>query len=313
MNCKRFLVKGLTVEKGRIVYKEFYIPCKSWNCPICARNKAIKLGNTIKEGFRNEQVRFATLTMHRNRNLTEASLEIKSAWNRLRLAITRKFGAFKYVWVVEGHKKSGMPHLHILINTFIPIKWLSRTANRCGFGYIADIRAVRGERVFGYILKYLSKGMGSATLARIHSVKKLRRYSKSRSIKNEAFSKGDFTTLSISDFIRPMEELARFANRAQERAGIKPESTKVTPKYFEMVLPLGDNFPIVNEALRLFKINAISRDELEYFLYQNFTLKEPPEGGFGPWDRFISEEYNSKPAWAMYGRAPAGQGVAVSA
>jgi len=63
--------------------------------------------------------------------------------------------------VLEFGHETGRPHLHLLLDVYVPQKRLSILAKRCGFGSITDIRAVKEGGGFGYVYKYLGKGCGS--------------------------------------------------------------------------------------------------------------------------------------------------------
>lgn len=145
---------------GGVSVKSFNLPCNKWSCEECAKRKAIILGNRVKEGFKGERIRFATFTDNGEGSLCERLKMLKTAWNRLRLDLSRKHGLTKFFWVLEFGGKRGRPHLHCLLNCYIPQRELSRLASKAGFGSIADIREVKDGGGFGYVFKYLSKDCG---------------------------------------------------------------------------------------------------------------------------------------------------------
>lgn len=158
------------------------IPCNSWECPDCAKRKSIILGNRVKNGFQFERVRLLTVTYSGTKTLDSAIAGLMYSWNRLRGELVRRFGLTKFFWALEGGSKNGRPHLHILINCYIKQRSLSRLASRCGFGSVVDIRAVRDNGGFGYVFKYLSKGLGSKALLYALKARRGRRYGTSRNI-----------------------------------------------------------------------------------------------------------------------------------
>lgn len=287
MNCKKITVHSAMVKEGHLHLRTYHLPCNAWNCPTCARRKARNVARTTKKGFKGERIRFATLTLKASKNLTESAILIKEAWNRLRLRISRRFGAFKYVWAIEGHEKTGMPHMHILVNIFIPQRWLSANASRCGFGYIADIREVRNESAFDYVLKYLGKGLGSKTLERVMKANHLRRWSKSRSIKSEQKKDNIWTTIHLSHFVAPLafegQFLSRSAFRAQEN-GIENEDdeNKIESRIF-----IGDSSGYYQEVLRLFKNKSLTLPELCGLMKGRLLHWQTPKEGWEPWNELF--------------------------
>lgn len=137
------------------------VPCKSWNCPRCAPKKAEAVSAKVQQNFRSERVRFLTLTIRPRASLPEAIIHINTAWNRLRLKITRKYGKIKYFKTIEPQGNTRMPHFHVLINIYIDNNWLGPALESSGFGPIRHITLVRQDLVLPYVLKYLRKGIKS--------------------------------------------------------------------------------------------------------------------------------------------------------
>lgn len=287
MNCKKLTVHSARVSENKLHLKTYHLPCNAWRCPECAKRKARHVARVTKKGFRGERIRFATLTLHASKDLTQSAKNIKEAWNRLRLVITRKFGPFKYVWAIEGHKRTGMPHMHLLVNIYIPQRWLSANADRCGFGYIADIREVRNESAFDYVVKYLGKGLGSRTLEKIMKENRLRRWSKSRSIKNEETTKSQFTTIRISDFINPDHFEGRFLVRSAIRANEKETEFDFTDYQAEAIVDIGNSGEYFQEVLRLYATKAIDVRELASLMKGKLLHYQPPKEGWEPWNELF--------------------------
>lgn len=284
MNCRKFAVNALGVEGSKLKIKTYYLPCNSWSCPECAKRKARRVAKTTKKGLEGECIRFVTLTMRPSKNLSEAARNIKTAWNRLRLAITRRYGTFKYVWAIEGHKSTGMPHLHILLNKYIPQKWLSRSAYRAGFGYVADIRKVKTNDAFDYVVKYLGKGLGSKTLERVMRLQRLRRWSKSRSIKTDEKDNKGFTAVRINDIISPLDFYASQQSRNQEKNQVKNEGYEEDNNSFTVIYDVGSKASNISKAINLFKNKEISLEELISASPDYMVFANPPPGGWCAWD-----------------------------
>lgn len=182
--CKEYIGHASKIiwKDGKIAIKSFNLPCNKWSCPECAKRKAIILGNRVKAGFAGERIRFATFTDNGEGSFCQRLQNLKAAWNRLRLALSRQYGLTKFFWVLEFGGKRGRPHLHCLLNCYIPQRKLSELAASSGFGAVVDIREVKDGGGFGYVFKYLSKDCGlkagASALRSIHG----RRFGLSRNI-----------------------------------------------------------------------------------------------------------------------------------
>lgn len=182
--CKRCIGNASKIvwKNGGVSIKCFNLPCNKWDCEDCAKRKAIILGNRVKAGFKGERVRFATFTDTGKGTLCERLQRLKTAWNRLRLALSRQYGLSKFFWVLEFGHERGRPHLHCLLNCYIPQRKLSELAQNAGFGAITDIREVKNGGGFGYVFKYLKKDCGSAVGASALKAIRGRRFGLSRNI-----------------------------------------------------------------------------------------------------------------------------------
>lgn len=221
-------------KNGKIDVKSFNLPCNSWDCPVCGKRKAIVLGNRVKEAFKGERIRFATFTTEGKKSLSQHLTSLKSAWNRLRLALVRNYGLSKFFWVLEFGGERGRPHLHCLLNCYVPQRKLSELAIRAGFGRIVDIREVKTGSGFGYVYKYLCKDCGSVAGAKALKVLKGRRFGVSRNIKpikGEVYDSqcAIFGNSPLSkDMLREnAEQVARVLGRQCERVQLKEHFTEV--------------------------------------------------------------------------------------
>lgn len=183
--CEQFVghaTKAMFHEQF-VELRSFNLNCNKWSCESCAKRKAIILANRVREGFKGERIRFATFTDKGEGSFSTRLKNLKSAWNRLRLDLCRKYGLTKFFWVLEFGHEHGRPHLHCLLNCYIPQRKLSELAARAGFGRIVDIREVKTGGGFGYVFKYLHKDCGSAVGARALASVRGRRFGLSRNIK----------------------------------------------------------------------------------------------------------------------------------
>jgi hypothetical protein len=109
---------------------------------------------------RPELRRFLTLTLdpenapvgqkEQHRYLTER-------FNALRTELNDRYEGLSYVWVREEGGGDN-PHLHLIVDRFIPQNELSAISRRVGLGEVVDIRRVDARNMAKYLTKYLTKG-----------------------------------------------------------------------------------------------------------------------------------------------------------
>lgn len=199
--CKNYIGTATMacLHGSHLLVKGVKIPCNSWSCEECAKRKSIILGNRVKDGFDGKRIRFCTLTARTGLSLVQMLKSLKASWNRLRLALSRRYGLKTYFWVLECGKSTGRPHLHILLDCYVPQRTLSNLAVRAGFGSIVDIREVKDGGGFGYVFKYLGKDCGSKLAASCMRLINSRRYGTSRNIPPAAKGLSDWQCI---DFLK---------------------------------------------------------------------------------------------------------------
>lgn len=156
------------------------IKCNSWLCSTCAKKRSRKFANSVKEYFKDDKVFFLTLTMDRTKNLEDSFKTINANWNRLRTLISKKYGAFNYVRVLEAQPGSGYPHLHIFLNIYIGHEFYNKYVPMVGFGKIWKARSVTSVEAFYYVIKYLKKEWTNVEALEVLIENNLRRCSGSR-------------------------------------------------------------------------------------------------------------------------------------
>ena len=141
-NCQK---SWLILYKSTLLGDEYLVTphqCKSNYCPDCrARNlRAIRKGlyNTLAS----ERWRLVTLTLpDHSLNLLETLCHIRKMFNNFTHRIRRQYPDFKFIRAIEVHQ-SGFPHIHLVVNKFIPKSFISKSWHDCGGGY-TDIRVMR--------------------------------------------------------------------------------------------------------------------------------------------------------------------------
>jgi hypothetical protein len=109
---------------------------------------------------RPELRRFLTLTIDPARapaDTEEQHEYLTDRFNALRTSLNDRYDGLSYVWVREEGEE-GHPHLHLIVDRYLPQNELSMIAERVGLGEIVDIRRVNARNMAKYLTKYLTKG-----------------------------------------------------------------------------------------------------------------------------------------------------------
>jgi hypothetical protein len=163
--------------------------CNSWDCYCCAHrmrmNLIEELDRLVEE--RPELRRFLTLTLDPARAPSDQGEQhryLTERFNALRTELRDRYPSLSYVWVRE-EGESENPHLHLLVDRYIPQSTLSGIASRVGLGEVVDIRRVSARNAARYLTKYLTKG----SMAELP--KGVRRYGSSADLDLEVRGSGD--------------------------------------------------------------------------------------------------------------------------
>jgi hypothetical protein len=178
--CGKKAATGRVERDGKelIGYSRLY--CKSWRCSYCGPKKAAKIRKRISEKAKEHGLsRFLTLTLDPATAPKAGDVAyIREVWRKFRVYLKRKFKRnVSFISVVELHK-SGYPHLHVLVDQYIPQHWISEAWSSLGGGRIVYIERINDLSKIGWYLgKYLTKEMLLSPDA------PRRRYSSSRNVK----------------------------------------------------------------------------------------------------------------------------------
>lgn len=182
--CGVMCVAGRVDVNGIKVVKYVRLKCKAWSCGECGPRKARKLQKAIQGyAISSNLTRFLTLTLDPKTAppAEECVPYIRGLWAKFRVYLARGDGVHRwdkinFISVLE-YQRSGYPHLHILIDRYIPQAWIKTSWEALGGGSIVDIRRVYDlHRVAHYMGKYLTKE------AILSAPAKTRRYTTSRGI-----------------------------------------------------------------------------------------------------------------------------------
>lgn len=156
---------GVMTMRGSNLTESVYarLDCKCWRCKKCGPKKAGRYKHAIRnEAERHGLNRFVTLTLD-PKNLepgVDPVRHLRKAFDALRHEWKRKFGQpIKYICVLEFHK-NGLPHLHLVVDRYMPFKWVSLTWQKCGGGQHVHLKGnIKLNAVSRYLAKYLTKDL----------------------------------------------------------------------------------------------------------------------------------------------------------
>lgn len=136
--------------------------CDSWDCYCCAHrmrmNLIEELDRLVEE--RPQLRRFLTLTLDPANSPVNQEAQHKyltERFNALRTEINDRYDGLSYIWVRE-EGESDNPHLHLIVDRYLPQNELSVLSQRVGLGEVVDIRRVDARNMAKYLTKYLTKG-----------------------------------------------------------------------------------------------------------------------------------------------------------
>jgi hypothetical protein len=157
--------------------------CGSWRCYCCAHRMRMNLIEELERLVeeRPEMRRLLTLTVDGEAAGVPESTEerhqyLTERFNALRTELKDRYDDLSYVWIRHEGDENGRPHLHLLVNRYLPQELVSMLAVRVGLGEVVDIRRVDARNAAKYLTSYLGKG------ALANLPKGLRRYGSSGDI-----------------------------------------------------------------------------------------------------------------------------------
>jgi hypothetical protein len=155
--CSRYFM-GLSMDvQGATRYVAFPLACKSWDCPDCRKKKAEGYRDRMQAINDGRKLYMLTLTYFHSMTPDESWSSYNDAWNRLRTNLSKQYGSFDYIRVLESHNNSPYPHLHIIIDKYVKPSILGPAAIAAGFGYQIKCKPITSEGAFHYVKKYLTK------------------------------------------------------------------------------------------------------------------------------------------------------------
>lgn len=161
-----------------------YVPfhCGSWRCSSCAPVKAENVtAEMVACAYKNDLSRHLTLTLDPKKVVGDPWVFIQKTWNKMRVYLWRlsrkRHRRLKWQKIVQIQPNTGLPHYHIMLSQFIPVKWAMKAWKAVGGGSVY-IRYVKIDNIGGFVKGYFTKQVLGYIFPR-----RKRRYSTSQNIK----------------------------------------------------------------------------------------------------------------------------------
>jgi hypothetical protein len=157
--------KWLVLRTSSLFGVEYVIAphaCKSNYCPRCRKNNLIKLRKALYSALKTHTWRLVTLTYpDHSRDLLTQLRSIYKQFHCFIRRVKRVYPNLAYVRTIEIHQR-GYPHIHLIVDKYIPIAFLTKHWHDVGGGLV-DIRRPlskqsRGKRVtYKQAARYLTE------------------------------------------------------------------------------------------------------------------------------------------------------------
>jgi hypothetical protein len=136
--------------------------CGSWSCYCCAHRMRMNFIEDLERlvDQRPELRRFLTLTLDPDKapgDTDEQHRHLTERFNALRTELNDRYDDLSYIWVRE-EGESDNPHLHLVVDRYLPQNELSMLAGRVGLGEVVNIKRISARNMAKYLTKYLTKG-----------------------------------------------------------------------------------------------------------------------------------------------------------
>jgi len=140
-------------------YVQYRTRCGSRFCSACSSQKSTEWQRKIIGSFAQKKCIMITLTFDdRAPDPFIDPAYYSRVWDTFVKRLRRKYPALCYARIVELTRK-GRPHFHVLVDRYIPQRYVSWAFSNCGGGTIAYCQYVDPGRSAKYVTKYVTKSL----------------------------------------------------------------------------------------------------------------------------------------------------------
>jgi len=142
---------------GDTEHKSIPMSCGRKTCPRCLKRKRMRLLRRVRHiAWRNSVVLWTITTDPNTIDPLEALKTLNDRWHHVHRELLRFTHSLRYFRVVEL-TKSGLPHLHIITDTFIDWHKFQLALTRWQFGRVLHFERADQHRASLYCTKYVLK------------------------------------------------------------------------------------------------------------------------------------------------------------
>jgi hypothetical protein len=238
--CKKYHFACSSRTEGVQRFIAAPMSCKSWDCPACRTEKARRYKKRMGRLWTAPKLFFLTLTYFHDKTPDQAWSTYNAAWNRLRTNLSKQFGSFNYVRILESHNNSPYPHLHLITDRRFPAHKFGPAAIAAGFGYQIKQVPITSYGAQYYITKYLTKEWKNEEGWHLRKKYRCRVISFSRGLMSPENAGGNWNSLlvgaSISECIERIHTEIQW--NTSHRMTIRTE--KLDDGFYEAVVDIDD-------------------------------------------------------------------------
>lgn len=150
----------------RVQYHIVPFRCGRADCEVCRNIKRKRIMRRLEAAEWPSRIVFWTITTDpKILSASEALKTINHRWHKLCRNLLRQYPGIKFFRVLE-FTQSGLPHLHVMFNCRVEWKLLQRIVQEQGFGKVLHFKVLPRSVAFGYLTKYITKGLANYKLTR---------------------------------------------------------------------------------------------------------------------------------------------------
>jgi hypothetical protein len=154
--------RRVNLRSGKPEFKAIGFPCGKKHCPYCQRRRRARLLNRLQAADFSKTVVLWTITTDpKILNPEEALLSLNKRWHIVHRSLLRSVKDLRYFRVIE-FTESGLPHMHLITDSFIDWNEFQRHLTRNNFGCVLHFKTLPREAAIKYVTKYITKAIYSS-------------------------------------------------------------------------------------------------------------------------------------------------------
>lgn len=145
--------------------------CGKPECEICRNIKRKRIMRRLEAAEWPQTIVMWTITTDpKVLSPGEALKTMNHRWHKLCRNLLREYPGIKFFRVME-FTESGLPHLHVMFNRRVEWKLLQRLVQAQEFGKVLNFKVLPRSVAFGYLTKYITKGLAAYPLSRENHIR----------------------------------------------------------------------------------------------------------------------------------------------